>query len=433
MHSGNGIVDVTRRLIDGDAGPNDTVNFQSLGHGIADSMLRKLCASCHLGQSKAEHELDVMRDRGGGCLACHVDDYPEDAHPALTTSVSDGRCFGCHSRSGRISLSYTGLAEVDTPEQSAGLRLPDGRRVEQIAADVHYRAGMACIDCHTSVGLMGAAVDGSHQRDAVDIECSDCHDNRRQRIDLPAWPAELASMVRHIPFSFNEYTPFLATRKNNTPLWHIELRADGAWLHTKNTGLRLKIPEPDPANHPNDGNHDRLTCATCHSQWAPQCFGCHMEYDAGGSQWDHVEKSVTAGRWHEQRSHVRNEPGTLGINSDGRIELFVPGMIMTVAHPDWDEDKFLRVFAPLSPHTTGASRSCASCHRSGVALGLGDGEFIERDGEVYFRPANDPLQDGLPRDAWTNLQRSLGGDTPVSGQRPLSDDEMKAVLEAPLP
>lgn len=102
MHTGHGIVAVTRQLIDGGSGPDQTVNFQSLGHSVADSMLRKQCASCHLGQEKTEHRLDVMDDRGGGCLACHVNDYPENAHPALTAYVSDARCFGCHSRSGRI-------------------------------------------------------------------------------------------------------------------------------------------------------------------------------------------------------------------------------------------------------------------------------------------------------------------------------------------
>ena len=303
MHSGKGIVDVTRRLLDGNAGPDESVNFQSLGHGVADSMLRKLCASCHLGQSKTAHSLDVMRDRGGGCLACHINDDPEDAHAALTTSVSDGRCFGCHSRSGRISLSYTGLAEADTPGKSAGLRLPDGRHVKQNAADVHYLAGMACIDCHTSVGLMGAAAGADHQRQAVDIACRDCHDNRHPKADFSDWPAELNSMKKHVPFVANEKTAFLVTGKNDTPLWNIELRSDGAWLYTKNSGRKLEIPRLDPANHSEDSDHERLECVTCHSQWAPQCFGCHMEYEINGSQWDHIERAVTAGRRQGTHSH----------------------------------------------------------------------------------------------------------------------------------
>jgi hypothetical protein len=215
-------------------------------------------------------------------------------------------------------------------------------------------------------------------------------------------------------------------------LLHIQVGNDGAWLQTKNTNRTLKIPGLESEFHATDERHDRLTCAACHSQWVPQCFGCHMEYDVDGSQWDHVDKAVTPGRWKEQRWDVRNTPGPLGVNEDGHIEAFIPGMIMTVSHPDWNDDKFLRVFAPLSPHTTGAARSCESCHRSTMSVGLGEGEIVERSGELHFLPAHESLLDGLPKDAWTNLDGSLGGDTPLPGQRPLDANEIEAVLSAPL-
>jgi hypothetical protein len=197
MQTGRGIVRKTRAALDDSPGADGPANFQSLGDGIADSMLRKQCASCHLGQPKRSHALDVTRDRGGGCLACHVNEYPEDAHPALTTRVDDGRCFGCHSRSGRIALSYTGLAEIPPAAETdelPGLRLADGRPVERQPADVHYLAGMGCIDCHTSVGLMGDAGDATHQREAVDIACTDCHGSAAPRVAMQDWPPELTSM-----------------------------------------------------------------------------------------------------------------------------------------------------------------------------------------------------------------------------------------------
>lgn len=435
MHTGRGIVDVTRRLLENKTAPDETASFQSLGHGVADSMLRKLCASCHTGQSKADHQLDAMRDRGGGCLACHVNSYPQDSHPSVTTQVSDARCFGCHSRSGRISLSYAGLAEVDEPVSEgpeAGLRLPDGRQVERKPADVHYSAGMGCIDCHTSVGLMGSAADASHQSQAVDIACVDCHDNSSGPVGLDEWPAPMSLFKRRLPFYADDTTRFLATAKHSTPLWHIELRSDGAWLHTKNTARVLKIPELDPAYHSEDADHRRLECATCHSQWAPQCFGCHMEYDADGVQWDHVEQRETPGRWREQRSQFRNGLGTLGVNGGNRIAVFVPGMIMTVLHPDWENEKFIREFAPLSPHTTGAARSCSSCHRSSEALGLGQGDLDEHAEGYRFIPSQEILQDGLPPDAWTDLGGSSRNQMGAKGQRPLNKDEIEAILGVPL-
>jgi hypothetical protein len=105
-------------------------------------------------------------------------------------------------------------------------------------------------------------------------------------------------------------------------------------------------------------------------------------------------------------------------------------MIMTIAHPSLQEDKFVRQFAPLSPHTTGGARSCESCHRSSKALGLGQGEVeIAGDG-LSFVPQHDLLRDGLPADAWTNSDNSRGGQAPFPGQGPLSNAEMKTILEA---
>jgi hypothetical protein len=428
MHTGHGMVQITRDLLDDIASPEARVNLQSLGHSVADSMLRKQCASCHLGHSKTQRTLDVTHDRGGGCLACHVNDYPETAHPVLTTRVSDGRCFGCHSRSGRISLSYAGLAETDAP----ALRLADGRSVERMPADAHYLAGMSCIDCHTSVGLMGDAGDARHQRQAVDIDCEDCHNNDSSKISLAEWPAELASMKKHVPFAANDGTRFLTTRNNGTPLWQIELRADGALLHGKVTNRQLRIPPLNSATPGHDPQHERLSCAACHSQWAPQCFGCHMDYDPDGEQWDHIEQAITPGRWSDDRWHVSNALPALGVNDNNEIEPFVPGMIMTVTHPALAEPKFVRQFAPLSPHTTGAARSCASCHRSSEALGLGQGELVDEGDEQRFVPEHELLQDGLPGDAWTNIGGSLGGQAPFSGQRPFNATEIKAILEANL-
>ena len=158
-----------------------------------------------------------------------------------------------------------------------------------------------------------------------------------------------------------------------------------------------------------------------------------MEYDSDGEQWDHVERATTPGRWSNERWHVNNALPALGVNDDDRIELFVPGMIMTVAHPDLEKEKFVRIFAPLSPHTTGKSRSCESCHRSSEALGLGRGRLTKNEGKTEFEPAHDLLRDGLPADAWTNIGNTLGGGTPSPTQRPLNRAEMDAVLDALMP
>ena len=357
MNTARGMVRTTREVIDGPGAHHGDGTLATLGDSVADSMLRKQCASCHLGHPKTVHAVNETTSRGGGCLACHVAAHPEETHPALSADVSDARCFGCHSRSGRISLSYVGLAEADDTQ----LKLADGRTVERLPPDVHRVAGMRCTDCHDADDVMGHAGSAVHQREAVSAACTDCH-------------------------------------------------------------------EP----HIDDTEHERLTCAACHSQWAPQCFGCHMDYDENGEQWDHVEQKITAGRWSDRRWDVRNALPALGVNAEGRIEAFVPGMIMTVAHPSWDKDRFVRMFAPLSPHTTGKSRSCESCHRSSVALGLGEGLLSIRGDKLEFMPSRVLLQDGLPADAWTDVGNTRGGRAPFPRQRPFTEDEMKRIFGAEL-
>lgn len=355
MHTGRGIVHTTREVIDGEPGPAHSQNFQSLGDSVADSLLRKQCASCHLGQAKTEHSVNPTTDRGGGCLACHIADHPEAAHPRLSREVSVARCFGCHSRSSRISLSFTGLAEVD----GGDLRLADRRTVARMPADHHYAAGMTCTDCHGAGDLKHNPEGVTFKAEAVSTECTDCH--------LP---------------------------------------------------------------HEGDQRHDRLSCSSCHSQWAPQCYGCHLEFDAEGEQWDHVAGRVTPGVWSDKRWNVRNLLPALGVNEKNRIAPFVPGMIMTIKHPDRGGDQFVRRFAPISPHTIGPSRSCESCHRSSEALGLGQGALSMEEGELRFTPAMPALADGLPADAWTNVGGTRGGRAPRAGQRPFDLEEMLRIFSA---
>jgi len=52
MHTGRGLVQVTRQVLGESTGTNHAGHLQALGHSVADSMLRKQCASCHLGQTE---------------------------------------------------------------------------------------------------------------------------------------------------------------------------------------------------------------------------------------------------------------------------------------------------------------------------------------------------------------------------------------------
>ena len=434
MNTGKGIVAITRQVF-GDE-PQHEPSFASLGHWPADSLMRKLCASCHLGHNRTAHRLGSPR-RGGGCLACHINAYPRTAHPGLTTKIKDRRCFGCHSRSARVSLNYYGLAEADRPAgPDAGasnlLRLNDGRLVERKDADVHQKAGMSCIDCHTGPGLMGSAEGLRYAREAVDIQCADCHRSARAPIRLKDWPQEYAGYKARLSFPADAEQPFLRTERKGTPLWNLEVEGERLWLHRKLSGGRIEIPQYRSSSHPLEEDHIRLSCEACHSRWAPQCYGCHLEYVPDEQQWDHRLGRLTPGRWREYRWGVESAEPILGVTADGRIHPFVPGMILMIEHPRWKQPRFHRLFAATSPHTTGKARDCESCHRSPRTLGLGAGRLFRCADGWHFEPRRPALQDGLPADAWTALPGNQVGASIREDDRSLSNQEILRVLDARL-
>lgn len=431
MHTGTHMVQITHRVFGQEATAEESYTLQALSKTPADSLLRKLCASCHLGQQKTQHRHDVSRDRGGGCLACHLNNYPGGAHPALSVKVEDGRCFGCHSRSSRIALSYAGLAEADESTlentQTKVSRLMDGRLVEHRPADVHHQAGMSCIDCHTGDGLMGAIANPDRQDQSVDITCNDCHNNQNPRVTLANWPDKHRGMLDRIPFPVTTKQEFLSTG-NGTPLWHIEVRNDELLLHMKLAADTRVIPAYKPRDHGLEVEHTRLTCNACHAQWAPQCYECHLSFSPDDPQWDHIERKYTPGLWSQRQAGIRNSLPPLGVTATGDITTFVPGMIMTIDHPDFTAPLFRRLFGALSPHTTGSARACESCHHSSVALGLGEGRLENDAGQWSFRSTQQALQDGLPADAWTTFEAEHPGRGTYPNDRSFNAEETGRIL-----
>ncbi len=106
-------------------------------------------------------------------------------HPAISLDIGNGQCFGCHSRSGRISTSYEGWhemheppAEASDPARPAPSRfrtLADDRVFERVVPDIHQQRGLDCIDCHTANEVMGDGVAHAKKQAQLRVACEDCH------------------------------------------------------------------------------------------------------------------------------------------------------------------------------------------------------------------------------------------------------------------
>ena len=462
MNTMSGVVSVNKFVFEESSTLDQLYNIKSIGNSAADTHLRNLCASCHLGKEKIDFGPINELSRGGGCNACHLNFSKEAVsdlqklelsktdssivkfHPSLDLNITNDHCFGCHSRSGRISTNYEGwhetqLDESEMPNKKQYRLLKDERVFQLVSSDVHHQRGMECVDCHNSYELMGDGNIYAHQEEQLKIKCEDCHFNGSpnyvgyEKLDSES---KKIAKLRKLDEANHKY---LITSKDSIPLINSYVNNDDAvYMVGKNTNKKFELKPPNFICEEGKA-HDRLTCNSCHTAWAPQCVGCHTEYEPTEMGIDHLTDKETIGTWKEWMGDFIAELPTLGImvNNFGEevIETFVPGMIMTIDKSKFDEDEsasiFHRLFAPTVAHTTSAKgRSCKSCHNDPLAIGYGRGELnYISDGNWRFQNKYTlDSNDNLPEDAWIGFLNSNQGKATRIGARPFSIAEQKRIL-----
>ncbi len=485
--------------------------------------LREECLACHVGVSGRHRRGDY---RGMGCSSCHIvysneglsqsadPTIPKDqpGHPLyhrlvgtrnLGAGVPTQNCLHCHTRGKRIGTSFTGMMEspYPTPFGPHGESQPriHGKYYVHIQSDVHYRAGMTCQDCHTTTDIHGDGRIFGTTLAQVEIECSDCHGTTR------AYPWELplgymdefstkpaSGRPRGLWRQKSDGSGELLTARGN-PFGNVERMKDGTVVLHAVDGRDHQVPLLKALKKQGKLNENALTamdrvtihtkkmeCYTCHSTWAPQCYGCHVSYDARkkGIDWLAVGNAHRAdgttpdrsfvkgeklpqlmGRVRESRSYLRWERPILGVNGEGRITPLEPGcqVVSTVVGPGgrslahsrvWDSEGVPGLdMAPVFPHTVDKhARSCESCHADPKAAGYGieGGRFfrgydkprkvdVKTDGKfptaakVQFNPVNT-----LPTD-WSQVVSRDGRQLQTVGShwklsRPLNKRERQTLL-----
>ncbi len=445
MSTLSGIISVNRFVFDESSSLSELSNVHDLGQSAADNHLRDLCAACHLGNDKLIIGPITELSRGGGCNACHLNYSPyamiswnnyvqagkKDTanlkfHPSLSVKITKDHCFGCHSRSGRISTSYEGWHETqmnksDVIGQNQYRVLEDQRVFTFIQDDVHHKKGMDCIDCHNSYELMGDGNIYLHKEAQVKIKCDDCH---FEEIPATTTIEELdneSNKIFELKKNNREDERFIVGEKSGFPLLNTFVtQEDSVYMVGKITGN--KHPLAPPADVCTKGTaHDHLSCSACHTSWAPRCLGCHNEYEARTPGYDIYANKETRGSWIEFVGKFLASPPTLGVEADTSedgtiyktIKTAVPGMVLTIdkstyTHKnDPEEFIFKRLFAPTEPHTIQSQgRSCRSCHNDPLAIGYGEGtlNYDKVNGKWTFVAKYELNKyDRLPEDAWTGF------------------------------
>lgn len=445
MTTNSGLVAVDKYIFGEADSPNSQYHIQLIGNSASDKHIRDLCANCHLGAEKKEYGAITQLSRGGGCNACHLN-YSEEAkreldtylssnkkelpkmHPATNIFVKNEHCFGCHSRSSRISTNYEGwqetmLDEIDVDGKEGYRVLEDKRVYKYIEEDLHHTKGMLCIDCHSSHEVMGDGKQYTHEEQAVKLQCADCHFKEKPNT-MPYDSLDAESLLVFLHRDYKHYDKqIIAVKKDNHPLVNTYVDSLGnAFLIGKKDG-KLHDLKPQSEICSRDNAHKNVSCSTCHSSWTSRCIGCHNEFDKDEPRaFDLLDKKYGKGQWKEYVAEFSSSLPAMGVReneNEKHIEPAVPGMILTIdkgsyAGKELGEDvSFHRLYAPNSPHTTISKvRDCKSCHVNSETIGYGKGDLIYEIkngmGKWKFTAeyALNP-NDNLPEDAWVPFLKEV--------------------------
>ncbi len=429
---------------------------------ISGELYRKFCSRCHIG---GESTGVYSASHASGCAACHFpwndegtylgDDKKllgkagHSASHRMAPLPGNNVCARCHSRSGRIAFSYQGLYDgnnslVPTANGEPGPVMASGaRNLVHITPDVHFSAGMECIDCHTSRDVMGDGYLYANMYLQNETACEDCHGG-------PATPPKYREISREnddaLRESKNYPSPVISGMRmiltsKGRAYSNVFYQNGKIWVQSKRTGRMHQSRVITGTPEHTVAGHKRLECFSCHSRAVPQCYGCHTTYDKRETGYDFIKKEETPGAFSETEDYRTPYPFPLALDQRGRISPVTPGCqtFVTVIEPDGSRSRTEQVakfrgkrqlrFAPFYSHNTGRRAiGCSECHANPFFLGFGQ-HMIEGNnirGTLLCERSDDK-----PLDGFMTMQN--GRTTPFSAitrenSRPLDNREIRRVM-----
>lgn len=310
--------------------------------------------------------------------------------------IDDYSCAGCHQGSNRTVMQYWGIRLDQNEDLRRGVQYPaqpdsfvttknderlfdpvinnktfngrdddqyilfedyDGDGRDDTPADVHYDAGMGCIDCHGSFDLHGGDVTKagadvfSRMEHATAAACTSCHGTA----------SEYAQFVNGKTLDGENGQVALDSAGNK--MGHVTLNESGeVWLKSKLTGALHYVPqtrdtvvdsgalhpetdEPlysvkasfamgradgddstglgplQSAGHSGFSHADNMDCASCHSSWTNTCMGCHLvgEYDNGQNFSNITGERIVFNEQNADFVYQSPIPFQLGVGPNGKI------------------------------------------------------------------------------------------------------------------
>ena len=268
--------------------------------------------------------------------------------------------------------------------------------------DIHLEKGMHCIDCHFTQDAHGNGKLYGETRNAIEIDCIDCHGSVAARASLmtsgPASPKGGTNLqVLRTPWGERQFYSkddrfFQRSMVDPGKEWEIIQVKDSITPGNPNYNEKARFAKTIQKDGTTWGGNDissfahdnrRMTCFSCHSAWVPTCFGCHLEMTANQKMPMLHNEGLTTKNWTAYNFQIlRDDIYMLGVDgtvTGNRIAPVRSACAVLVSSQNADrgwgyyqqqtvsaEGFSGQAFSPFVPHTvrTKETRACSDCHVS---------------------------------------------------------------------
>jgi hypothetical protein len=300
-----------------------------------------------------------------------------------------------HDRKGNLLDKEGKLVPFEDPEKF-------GKAVH--LKDIHLEKGMHCIDCHFVQDSHGTGKLYGETRNAIEVDCVDCHGTIRQKANLRtsgiAAPngGTLLDRLR-TPWGLRRFywdgdRLLQRSMLDKNQQWEVVQVLDsitpGNPHYSKKSRMAKTIQKDGSTWGSADADasqlaheNSRMTCYACHSSWAPTCYGCHLSMTANQKMPMLHNEGIETRNWTSYNFQVlRDDVYSLAIDgtvTGHRVAPVRSACAVLVSsqnnNRDWiyyqqqtvsAEGLSGQAFSTFAPHTVRATetKGCTDCHVS---------------------------------------------------------------------
>jgi hypothetical protein len=282
--------------------------------------------------------------------------------------------------------------------------------------DIHIEKGMHCVDCHFKQDNHGNSKLYGEVRNAIEIDCADCHGTVTKRADPTSRDARTTAAAggnRMLEYRYVSPEGTDRARKKDrffkdaqgrlfqrsaveaNKVWEVKQVADivnpASPVYNEKAALAKTIMKDGrtwgdaQAGEENLAHaNSQMTCYSCHLSWTPSCFGCHLKMKANEQKpMLHNEGEKNLRNWTSYNFQtLRDDVFLLGkdgtvtgrrfapvrsacavlVSSQNALREWIYSQQQTVSAEGYSGQAFSSHF----PHTvrTRETKSCDDCHLS---------------------------------------------------------------------